>query len=198
MKRTKLKVCGSKVFRLFTIYCVLFVCLFFFFYVPINTVTVGVFYDNKKYSIEDFSPRQVRIKSVIQKNVHRKGLPHSLRPNRFNFKQVVFRLTSRWMTVTFKVFRQVLPVRCFLLTEKLLAINNHFHPCFPEDDFNYNVELSEEDQIKLLEDYEKEKQSKKLRKSNVIICRESESEFYSTCVEIQKTVFSFVGKRKDF
>ncbi|KAI5699975.1 hypothetical protein M8J75_012039 [Diaphorina citri] len=33
-----------------------------------------------------------------------------------------------------------------------------------EDDFNYNVELSEEDQIKLLEDYEKEKQSKKLLK----------------------------------
>ncbi|KAI5731827.1 hypothetical protein M8J77_016716 [Diaphorina citri] len=33
-----------------------------------------------------------------------------------------------------------------------------------KDDFNYNVELSEEDQIKLLEDYEKEKQSKKLLK----------------------------------
>uniref|UniRef100_A0A8D9FHK9 BSD domain-containing protein n=1 Tax=Cacopsylla melanoneura TaxID=428564 RepID=A0A8D9FHK9_9HEMI len=33
-----------------------------------------------------------------------------------------------------------------------------------KDDFNYNVELSEEDQIKLLEDYEKEKQSKKLQK----------------------------------
>ncbi|KAL1455352.1 hypothetical protein WDU94_009454 [Cyamophila willieti] len=33
-----------------------------------------------------------------------------------------------------------------------------------EDDFNYNVELSEEDQIKLLEDYEKEKLSKKLQK----------------------------------
>ncbi|KAL1455354.1 hypothetical protein WDU94_009454 [Cyamophila willieti] len=33
-----------------------------------------------------------------------------------------------------------------------------------KDDFNYNVELSEEDQIKLLEDYEKEKLSKKLQK----------------------------------